>query len=106
MLELEKMKLDAEMKLLQVKIEAGIIKNEPDGSGARSSNAGAKHPKLPNFQDGRDDLDIWLTKFERFAESSGWSRERWLSSHFALLTGRALDCYGGFRLSRQRIVTR
>ncbi|GFO02541.1 fucolectin-related protein [Plakobranchus ocellatus] len=21
----------------------------------------AKHPKLPNFQDGRDDLDIWLT---------------------------------------------
>ncbi|GFO05848.1 hypothetical protein PoB_003235300 [Plakobranchus ocellatus] len=53
-LELEKMKLDAEMKLLQAIIEAGIIKNEPDGSGARSSDAGAKHPKLPNFQDGRD----------------------------------------------------
>ncbi|GFO29992.1 hypothetical protein PoB_005649700 [Plakobranchus ocellatus] len=48
-LELEKMKLDAEMKLLQAKIEAGIIKNEPDGSGVRSSDAGAKHPKLPNF---------------------------------------------------------
>ncbi|GFO14969.1 hypothetical protein PoB_004147400 [Plakobranchus ocellatus] len=29
-LELEKMKLDAEMKLLQAKIEAGIIKNEPE----------------------------------------------------------------------------
>ncbi|GFO29993.1 reverse transcriptase [Plakobranchus ocellatus] len=54
-LELEKMKLDAEMKLLQAKIEAGIIKNKPDGSGTRSSDAGAKHPKLPNFQ---DDLDI------------------------------------------------
>ncbi|GFN79551.1 hypothetical protein PoB_000605700 [Plakobranchus ocellatus] len=52
-LELEKMKLDAKMKLLQAKIEAGIIKNKPDGSGARSSDAGAKHPKLPNFQDGR-----------------------------------------------------
>ncbi|GFN97910.1 hypothetical protein PoB_002441600 [Plakobranchus ocellatus] len=39
-LELEKMKLDAEMKLLQAKIEAGIIKNEPDGSGARSSDTG------------------------------------------------------------------
>ncbi|GFO04910.1 Dde superfamily endonuclease [Plakobranchus ocellatus] len=60
-LELEKMKLDAEMKLLQAKIEAGIIKNEPEGSGARSNDAGAKHPKLPNFQNGRDDLDIWLT---------------------------------------------
>ncbi|GFO09680.1 Zinc finger protein [Plakobranchus ocellatus] len=61
-LELEKMKLDAEMKLFQAKIEAGIIKNEPDGSGARSSDSEAKHPKLPNFQDGRDDLDIWLTR--------------------------------------------
>ncbi|GFN95830.1 hypothetical protein PoB_002233600, partial [Plakobranchus ocellatus] len=70
-LELEKMKLDAEIKLLQAKIEAGLVKNEPDGSGARSSDAGTKHPKLPNFQDERDDLDIWLTKFERFAESNG-----------------------------------
>ncbi|GFN98804.1 hypothetical protein PoB_002531000 [Plakobranchus ocellatus] len=70
-LELEKIKLDAEMKLLQAKIEAMIIKNEPDGSSARSSDAGAKHPKLPSFQDGRDDLDIWLTRFERFAESDG-----------------------------------
>ncbi|GFO15090.1 hypothetical protein PoB_004159500 [Plakobranchus ocellatus] len=93
-LELEKMKLDAEMKLLQAKIEAGIIKNEPDGSGARSSDAGAKHPKLPNFQDGRDDLDICLTRFERFAESNGWSREKWSPSLCTLLTGRALDCYG------------
>ncbi|GFN96980.1 gypsy retrotransposon integrase-like protein 1 [Plakobranchus ocellatus] len=62
-LELEKMKLDAEMKLLQAKIEAGIIKNESDGSGARSSDAWAKHLKLPSFQDGRDDLDIWLARW-------------------------------------------
>ncbi|GFO18079.1 hypothetical protein PoB_004458400 [Plakobranchus ocellatus] len=99
-LELEKVKLDAEMKLLQAKIEAGIIQNDPDGSGARSNDAGAKHPKLPNFQDGRDDLDIWLTRFERFAESNGWSREKWSSSLCALLTGRALDCYG--RLSAEQ----
>ncbi|GFO16098.1 Pol polyprotein [Plakobranchus ocellatus] len=79
---------------IEAKIEAGIIKNEPDGSGARSSDSGAKHPKLPNFQDGRDDLDISLTRFERFAESNGWSREKWSSSLCALLTGRALDCYG------------
>ncbi|GFO18190.1 reticulocyte-binding protein 2 homolog a [Plakobranchus ocellatus] len=99
-LELEKMKLDAEMKLLRAKIEAGITKNEPDGGGARSSDAGAKHPKLPNFQNGRDDLDIWLTRFERFAESNGWSRKKWSSSLCALLNGRALDCYG--RLSAEQ----
>ncbi|GFO01155.1 hypothetical protein PoB_002766000 [Plakobranchus ocellatus] len=68
-LELEKMKLDAEMKLLLAKIEAEIIKNEPDGSGARSNDAGAKHPKLPNFQDGRDDLDIWLTRLDIIKDS-------------------------------------
>ncbi|GFN87459.1 gypsy retrotransposon integrase-like protein 1 [Plakobranchus ocellatus] len=99
-LELEKMKLDAEMKLLQAKIEAGIIKNEPDSSGTRSSDAGAKHLKLPNFQDGRDDLNIWLTGFERFAESNGWSREKWSSLLCVLLTGCALDCYG--RLSAEQ----
>ncbi|GFO08088.1 hypothetical protein PoB_003459300 [Plakobranchus ocellatus] len=93
-LELEIMKIDEEMKLLQAIIETGFIKNEPERSSARSSDAGAKHPKLPNFQDGRDDLDIWLTRFERFAESNGWSREKWSSSLCALLTGRALDCYG------------
>ncbi|GFO25447.1 hypothetical protein PoB_005195200 [Plakobranchus ocellatus] len=105
-LELEKMKLDAEMKLLQAKIEAGIIKNESDGSGARSSDAWAKHLKLPSFQDGRDDLDIWLARFERFAESNGWSREKWSSSLCALLIGRALDCYGRLSAERQRIMTR
>ncbi|GFO01375.1 retroviral-like aspartic protease 1 [Plakobranchus ocellatus] len=94
------MKLDAEMKLLQAKIEAGIIKNDPDGNGAKSSDSGAKNPKLPNFQDGRDDLDIWLTRFERFAESNGWSMEKFSSSLCALLTGHALDCYG--RLSAEQ----
>ncbi|GFO24233.1 hypothetical protein PoB_005073800 [Plakobranchus ocellatus] len=79
-LELEKMKLDGEIKLLHAKIEAGIVKNEPDGSDANSNDAGAKHPQLPTFQDGRDDLDIWLTRFERFAESNGWSKEKWSSS--------------------------
>ncbi|GFN90483.1 retroviral-like aspartic protease 1 [Plakobranchus ocellatus] len=94
------MKLEAEMKLLQSKIEAGIVKNEPDCSGARSSDARVKHLKLPNYQDRRDDLDIWLTRFERFAESNGWSREKWSSSLCALLTGRALDCY--WRLSAEQ----
>ncbi|GFN97892.1 polyprotein [Plakobranchus ocellatus] len=75
-------------------------KEEAERRGARSSDAGAKHPKLPNFQDGRDDLDIWLTRFERFAESNGWSREKWSSSLCALLTGCALDCYG--RLSAEQ----
>ncbi|GFO23142.1 hypothetical protein PoB_004964700 [Plakobranchus ocellatus] len=40
-----------------------------------------------------DDLDSWLTRFERFAAMSQRPTEKWASSLRAFLTGRALDCY-------------
>ncbi|GFR72348.1 hypothetical protein ElyMa_000377300 [Elysia marginata] len=98
--ELEKMRLETEMKMLQAKIQAGIVKEETDDNTSRFGVASSKHLKLPNFQDGKDDLDIWLTRFERFPESNNWSRDKWSSSLCALLTGRALDCYG--RLSTEQ----
>ncbi|GFR81364.1 hypothetical protein ElyMa_004067700 [Elysia marginata] len=76
-IELEKMRLETEMKMLQAKIQAGIVKEETVGNASRYNDASAKHPKLPHFQDGKDDLDIWLTRFERFAESNSWSRDKW-----------------------------
>ncbi|GFS08472.1 retroviral-like aspartic protease 1 [Elysia marginata] len=94
------MRLETEMKMLQSKIQAGIVKDKTVGNTSRFSDASAKHPKLPHFQDGKDDLDIWLTRFERFDESNSWSRDKWASSMCALLTGRALDCYG--RLSSEQ----
>ncbi|GFS27674.1 zinc finger protein [Elysia marginata] len=94
------MRLETEMKMLQAKIQAGIVKEETDGNTSRFSDASAKHPKLPHFQDGKDDLDVWLTRFERFAESNNWSRDKKSSSLCALLTGPALDCYG--RLSTEQ----
>ncbi|GFR92142.1 retroviral-like aspartic protease 1 [Elysia marginata] len=94
------MRLETEMKMLQAKIQAGIVKDETVGNTSRFSDASAKHPKLPHFQDGKDDLDIWLTRFKRFAESNSWSRDKWSSSLCALLTSRALGCYG--RLSSEQ----
>ncbi|GFR80635.1 Gypsy retrotransposon integrase-like protein 1 [Elysia marginata] len=99
-IELEKIRLETEMKMLQAKIQAGMVKDETVGNTSRFSDASAKHPKLPHFQDGKDDLDIWLTRFERLAESNSWSKDKWSSSLCALLTGRALDCYG--RLSSEQ----
>ncbi|GFS19309.1 reverse transcriptase [Elysia marginata] len=88
------MRLEIEMKMLQTKIQAKIVKEETVGNAPRFSDASAKHPKLPHFQDGKDDLDIWLTRFERFAESNSWSRDKWSSSLCAVLTGHSLDGYG------------
>ncbi|XP_068731657.1 GRB10-interacting GYF protein 2-like isoform X2 [Montipora capricornis] len=53
----------------------------------------AKAPKLPSFVDGKDDLDAYLQRFERFAETAKWKKDGWASKLSALLSGRALEVY-------------
>lgn len=55
-----------------------------------------KAPKLPSFVDGKDDLESYLQRYERFAqrEKTGWA-----SKLSALLSGRALKVYS--RLSEE-----
>ena len=53
----------------------------------------AKAPKLPLFVDGKDDLDAYLQRFERFAETAKWNKIGWASKLSALLSGRALEVY-------------
>ena len=53
----------------------------------------AKAPKLPSFVDGKDDLDAYLQRFERFVETAKWKKDGWASKLSALLSGRALEVY-------------
>ena len=50
-------------------------------------------PNLPAFLDGKDNLDSYLQRFERFATSNDWQKETWAPSLCALLIGKALDVY-------------
>ena len=59
----------------------------------------AKAPKLPAFVNGKDDLDAYLQRFERFADTAKWHRTGWASKLSALLSGRALEVYS--RLSEE-----
>ena len=59
----------------------------------------AKAPKRPAFVDGKDDLDAYLQRFERFADTAKWHRTGWASKLSALLSGRALEVYS--RLSEE-----
>ena len=59
----------------------------------------AKAPKLPSFVDGKDDLDAYLQRFKRFAETAKWKKDGWASKLSALLSGRALEVYS--RLSEE-----
>ena len=57
----------------------------------------AKAPKLPVFNDTRDDLDAYSQRFERHATCQHWRWESWAINLSALLSGKARDVY--FRLS-------
>ena len=49
--------------------------------------------------DGKDDLDTYLQRLERFAETAKWHKTGWASKLSALLSGQALEVYS--RLSEE-----
>ena len=77
---------------------ANLAATNGDGLTAERDD-GAKALKLPAFVDGRDDLDAYLQRFERFADTAKWHRTGWASKLSALLSGRALEVYS--RLSKE-----
>ena len=76
---------------------ARINQNRPENEGTRNSHI--KIPNLPMFIDGKDEMDSYLERFERFARSNNWEEGIWSTSLSALLSGKALDVYS--RLSEE-----
>ena len=52
-----------------------------------------KGPKLPPFEDGKDNMDLYLQRFERYAAAQGWRTKQWAMHLSALLKGKALEAY-------------
>ena len=50
-------------------------------------------PKIPPFDESRDNLDSYLERFERFANSQKWEKENRAVRLSALLKGKALEVY-------------
>ena len=86
-LEKERLKMQA---VLELRGEGVDMSMNLQGTDCRQR---AKGPKLPVFADGKDDLDSYLKRFERFAISNDWKRGEWATALSALLTGKALDVY-------------
>ena len=53
----------------------------------------AKAPKIPAFNEGKDEMDSYLLRFERYATAQKWEPETWATGLSALLQGKALDVY-------------
>ena len=50
-------------------------------------------PSLPYFNDGKDEIDNYLNRFERFALIHKWPKEDWSLHLSSLLQGKALNVY-------------
>ena len=108
--ERELRKLEMEAELLKQKEAIEAAKREQELEIARLAVASAdgrpevredraKAPKLPSFVDGKDDLDAYLQRFERFAATAKWEKKGWASKLSALLSRHALEVYS--RLSEE-----
>ncbi|XP_061180784.1 uncharacterized protein LOC133189428 [Saccostrea echinata] len=50
-------------------------------------------PKLPAFDEAKDNIDAYIQRFERYAISQKWQRTNWGAHLSALLKGKALDVF-------------
>ena len=51
--------------------------------------------QLPSFVDGKNNLDEYLLRFERYANVAKWNRSTWATQSSSLLTGKAVEVYNG-----------
>ena len=93
--EQKKLEKEAQIKLEMINKEIELQKARAETTPPPQPvpDAKAKIPKLPPFNEQRDNMDAYLKRFERFAESAGWDRSRWATNLSALLQGTALDVY-------------
>ena len=77
----------------------GKGREENQEGGARVVFGGTRSPDLPHFIDGKDDLDSYLLRFERYATFANWPQANWATQLSALLGGKILDVYS--RLSQE-----
>jgi len=118
-LEIEKTKLEVEMKQQEQEKHPGSDQkeapeklsndankdgrsddtDESDGASqcSNTSTSRRRHkkagPKLPHFEESKDNIDSYLRRFERYAVLRGWPKDEWALYLSALLTGKALEVY-------------
>ena len=81
-----------ELQLARIKADQGSANHSGQGDSSQTSTGTAK-PKLPRFDEKHNDMDTFIERFERFAESQGWQRDEWAVCLSPLLTGKGLQVF-------------
>ncbi|XP_072174277.1 uncharacterized protein [Diadema setosum] len=97
--ERDRVKRELELTELNLQLERERQRGERDTGASR---AHVRPPKLPTFEEGKDNLDTYLNRFERYATANEWPPATWATNLSALLSGKALDTYA--RLSEEEAV--
>ena len=95
-IELEKLKHSFEMKHLelmgQLEVQRASFKTHLEKRKSKKL-ADARDPKLPYFEESKDKMDSYLSRFEKYATVNKWDKNVWAAYLSTLLKGRALDVY-------------
>ena len=91
---MEKLRLECE-RLNEQRSASSKDQQATLSQASQNAVARTKAPLLPGFVDGKDNLDSYLLRFERYATVAGWERSDWATLLSPLLSGRALDVYSG-----------
>jgi len=93
-----------ELKLAEKKLDNSNAEaaNDSDSDGSQASHASSSSrrgsrrkagPKLPHFDEHKDNIDSYLRRFERYAALQDWEANDWAIYLSALLKGKALEVY-------------
>ena len=82
-----------EETLAKLEIELADIKKGTVAIKDKHVDVKAKLPKLPAFCEGKDNMDSYLKRFERFAKNAKWPKEEWATNLATLFQGKVLDVY-------------
>ena len=91
----EERKAELEVEKLRLELEARRLSQSQNGEQVNEGSVGnvVRTPPLPSFVDGKDNLDEYLLRFERYASVAKWNRSTWATQLSPLLTGKAVEVY-------------
>ena len=76
----------------QMNLQKAVFKVELEKQKAEKA-AHARDPKLPYFDERKDKMDSYLSRFEKYATANEWKKSISAEYLSALLKGRAIDVY-------------
>ncbi|XP_033726122.1 uncharacterized protein LOC117315829 [Pecten maximus] len=89
--ELEKLRMQTDIEMARLKMEQE--RSEMSRSNSEEARSRSLRPKLPKFDEQKDDMDAFLERFEKFAIAQKWNTDNWAVSLSPLLTGKGLQVY-------------